>query len=316
MYMCRLFFFWNESQPVLSKHIIRFLEQSVHDSRNTPGIEGDDYHTHLDGYGIAGFRPETGRWSIYKSPDVYHIDSKYSRVLDHFSTFPFVVGHIRNATEQSTIHPINTYENTHPFYYKNQVFMHNGKIQDFQAKRHIIIGAIDTDLQKQIRGNTDTELLFYLFLSNIREYSNHSTYSETGILQHALLMTLEFLQKHFHLVLCNIIYANKTHALCTRYIYEKNARRRREPPSLYWNMTTNSDELRSLEFPRIPSTPKGTCVTSSPKYFAHSNINKHTNHQKKWVITSEPIVHTQTLVPQNTLGILEIKSGVMSISSL
>ena len=287
MYMCRLFFFWNESQPVLSKHITRFLEQSVHDSRNTPGINGEDYHTHLDGYGIAGFRPETGRWSIYKSPDVYHIDSKYSRVLDHFSTFPFVVGHIRNATEQNTIHPKNTYENTHPFYYKNQVFMHNGKIQDFQSKRHVLIGAIDIDLQKQIRGNTDTELLFYLFLSNIRESTiQNPSYSEIGILRHALLMTLEFLQKHFHLVLCNIIYANKTHALCTRYLYDKNSRRRREPPSLYWNMTT------------------------------HSNINKQTKTQKKWVITSEPIVHTQTLVPQNTLGILEIKSGVMSISSL
>lgn len=290
--MCRLFFIWNESQSVSEKHIIRFLEQSHHDSRNTPGINGEDHHTHLDGYGIAGFRPETSRWSIYKSPDIYKNDSKYSRVVDQFSTYPFVVGHIRNATEHSTIHPKNTYENTHPFYYKNQVFLHNGKIQDFQTKRHIIIGSIATDLQKQIRGNTDTELLFYLFLSEFRESTiQNPTYSETEILRHALLMTLEFIQKHFSLVLFNIVYANKTHAVFTRYIYDKSRSHngnRREPPSLYWNMTT------------------------------HSNINKptHTHTQKKWIITSEPIIHTQSLVPKNTLGILEIKTGELTISPI
>jgi len=34
----------------------------------------------------------------------------------------------------------------------------------------------------------------------------------------------------------------------------------------------NSDEIRSLEFPRIPPAPKGTCVTSPPEYFTNGRL--------------------------------------------
>lgn len=343
--MCRLFFVWNDRHHTVSeKDIITFLEQSDHAQRNTPGIaKSIDFHTHMNGYGLGGFRPETGRWSTYKSPNIYRNDAKYKEVVKRFATFPVMVGHIRNTTEltghfePTTIHRD---ENTHPFYYKNHIFTHNGQIRDFHKNAHVLFNAIAPDLRKQIRGNTDTEMIFYLFLTNIRRRmsraeTEHFTPADT--LYMALKDTLEIIESHFQYLSFNIVYANKTHALFTRYKHSSN--RSSEQLSLYWNVQSipenvvrrNTRKLRRRSRRSLPKLLR-TTFSGVPSYsfrFASGIVrnllrpNDVVNPRMyggeavvNWIITSEPIIPTQTLVPKNTLGIVELSTGNLSVYRL
>jgi len=286
--MCRLFLSLHKHSNVSEHNILSFLQQSHHTQKNTPGINSiSDHNNHMDGYGFAGFNEETDRWNIYKSVSVYHKDIDHNKFISRFIRYSFVIGHIRNSSNVKHIplSQVNTYENTHPFYYRNQVFFHNGTIIGFHEKIDVLLAAIDSDLRKHIRGNTDTELVFYLFLSNIRKISKLKQDNPT-VLRISLLNTLHFLQTHFDLFLFNIIYANKNYSLVTRYIYTLRPSTRK-PPTLYWNIPASKHVGNTFE--RIGN---------------------------KLLISSEPISEKQFLVPANTLIIIKNDTCEISVNSL
>jgi predicted glutamine amidotransferase len=164
--MCRLFFsFRNKSiKPLLQD----FLAQSIHKTKNTPMLNNRrDHITHTDGFGIAWTNgeqdlntdKETNLWKIYKQPKLYTEDSKLDAVLD---TIPnnIVIAHIRKKTYGNA-----SMENTHPFHYDDQIFVQNGKIGDFQKHISLLQPYMYLPLSTEIRGETDTEYLFFMFLS-------------------------------------------------------------------------------------------------------------------------------------------------------
>ena len=418
-------------ENVSEKEIVAFLEQSHHAKRNTPGILNSvDYDTHLNGYGFGGFQPKTKRWHIYKSPDMYRKDANYRSIIRRFATYPIVIGHIRN-TEVFTdkIHPtvLHTRENTHPFQYKSHVFVHNGTIRHFHENASFLLNAIAPDLRPHILGNTDTEVIFYLFLTNIRrrmmfgrdgnskicevfrtrsgrntrklrrtkfignsdelrsliqegdkfatasslefqgvaestgrsksaifgrdevsyenphsptasppEYFTVSREKDVDILHGALLDTLEMIRKKFPYAQFNLVYANKTHALFTRYTHSSDSSH--EQSSLYWNREFENlrrrsrSEFKDLLSPKDVVNPQFSGETKSrtkfkdllsPKDVVNPQFSGETKSrtkipdakwkeaQPKWIITSEPISRQQTLVPKNTLGIIDLSTGAL-----
>jgi glutamine amidotransferase len=80
-----------------------------------------------------------------------------------------VVAHVREASV-GPVHP----ENTHPFLSGDWLFAHNGTVARFRAEpavRAAIEAEIDPDLRQRIRGSTDSERCFYLFLTCLRARS-------------------------------------------------------------------------------------------------------------------------------------------------
>lgn len=75
-----------------------------------------------------------------------------------------LIAHIREATvgAQRT-------ENTHPFRYRHWLFAHTGTIESFAALRGRLRESLPMFLQRDVRGETDSELLFYLFLSFLHD---------------------------------------------------------------------------------------------------------------------------------------------------
>lgn len=54
--------------------------------------------------------------------------------------------------------------NSHPFAFNNFLFMHNGEIEDFQLIQRFLRRELSDDIYSWIRGQTDSEHLFALFM--------------------------------------------------------------------------------------------------------------------------------------------------------
>jgi glutamine amidotransferase len=74
-----------------------------------------------------------------------------------------VVAHVRKAT----VGAIDK-RNAHPFRFGLWLFAHNGTLKSFDDWRHKLVEAMDWDLRAEVKGSTDSEHCFYLFLSHLR----------------------------------------------------------------------------------------------------------------------------------------------------
>jgi len=60
-------------------------------------------------------------------------------------------------------------ENTHPFRYRQWLFAHTGTIAGFSTLRSRLSDSLPQFLQRDVRGETDSELFFHLFLSFLHD---------------------------------------------------------------------------------------------------------------------------------------------------
>jgi predicted glutamine amidotransferase len=120
-------------------------------------------HEHPHGWGIG--------WYVDGSPHVRrgllpaHADEAFAAAGRELRS-RIVVAHVRDAS----VGPVQ-HENTHPFLYDRWLFAHNGTVARYGSDpdvREALAAEIDPDLRGRIRGDTDSERLFYLFLTRLR----------------------------------------------------------------------------------------------------------------------------------------------------
>jgi len=75
-----------------------------------------------------------------------------------------VIGHVR----QPTIGTLRT-ENTHPFRYRQWLFAQTGTISCFDQVRERLMGSVPEFLRAGIRGDSDAEIVFQVFLSFLHD---------------------------------------------------------------------------------------------------------------------------------------------------
>lgn len=75
-----------------------------------------------------------------------------------------MIGHIR----QPTVGNLRT-ENTHPFRYRQWLFAQTGTLVGFESVRERLMEIQPAFLRPNVRGDTDSELFFYLFLSYLHD---------------------------------------------------------------------------------------------------------------------------------------------------
>ncbi|MCS6900477.1 MAG: class II glutamine amidotransferase [Myxococcales bacterium] len=75
-----------------------------------------------------------------------------------------LLGHVRLAT----VGTLRT-ENTHPFRFRQWLFAHTGNLPAFPSLRERLIESIPQFLRRNVRGETDSELIFHLFLSFLHD---------------------------------------------------------------------------------------------------------------------------------------------------
>lgn len=271
--MCRLFFSFHNKH--VKSLLEEFLAQSIHKTKYTPYL--NNYRGHVintDGFGIAWKQTEDHDWNIYKQPKVYTEYEGLDDIINSIQGDDIVIAHIRKKTYGNA-----SLENTHPFYYDKQVFVQNGKIDSFYKHVSTLDQYMHKSLFSKIRGQTDTEYLFFLFISCkkylqlksrelVRNISKNSTrkkrgnkmeFSETQIELYekiinntslfeiktkeyyyninAFYILVGIFREHSIELLANIIYANNTVVLMSRYIYYDQTKyeEKKSPKSLYWN---------------------------------------------------------------------------------
>ena len=175
--MCRLFLSYGYNKHT-KQNIERFFRQSSHTKKHTPGQDNPrDLLRHQDGFGLAWMKD--AEWHIYKQPVLYTEDPGFASRL-HRIPKEIVLGHLRN--NQTPMAGKRHENNTHPFLHEKQVLMHNGYIGQYQKHRSTLLTYIDPEYKNQIRGETDTEILFYMLLSIIkRKYKKKPNMKQVGI---------------------------------------------------------------------------------------------------------------------------------------
>jgi glutamine amidotransferase len=112
---------------------------------------------HRDGWGIAVH--DDKEWTLDKGVECARHDTRFhERAIG--SRGSFMVAHIR----QKTVGPTSIL-NTHPFHRGRWVFAHNGTVKDVEHLRR----RSSARRLAEVRGDTDSELLFAFLLSRLDE---------------------------------------------------------------------------------------------------------------------------------------------------
>ena len=148
--MCRLFGFRSVIKSRIHSSLVSADNALVHQSERHP-----------DGWGVAYYKQ--GVPHLVKTADTAVADSIFKRVSGVVSS-QTVLAHLRKATcgELSMI-------NSHPFQHGRWTFAHNGGIPQFEDYRDELTSMIDPDLRGFVLGDTDSEVIFYYLLSNMRK---------------------------------------------------------------------------------------------------------------------------------------------------
>ena len=127
------------------------IDQSLHSRLGAETTNGD-------GFGIGWYdaAPVPG---VFRSIEPAWNDQNLRELAGHVSS-PLFFAHIRAAIGSAV-----QQTNCHPFRYGRWLFMHNGFIDGFAAIKRDLVLAVDESLFPQIKGQADTEVLFYLALT-------------------------------------------------------------------------------------------------------------------------------------------------------
>jgi glutamine amidotransferase len=152
--MCR-WLAYSGSPIVLSRALYTpahsLIDQSLH---STLGAEP----TNGDGFGIGWYdaMPEPG---VFHSIEPAWNDQNLRELAGHISSGHFFA-HIRAAIGSAV-----QQTNCHPFRHGRWLFMHNGYVAELATVKRDLVLTVDESLYPQIKGQSDTELLFYLALT-------------------------------------------------------------------------------------------------------------------------------------------------------
>jgi predicted glutamine amidotransferase len=116
-----------------------------------------------DGFGVGWYAPRL-TWE----PAIYHDvspawNNRNLRSMAKLLASPCILAHVRAATPGSEVNLANC----HPFQYGAYLLMHNGHIGEFRRVRRRLLGELTDEAFDVVRGSTDTEHLFAVFVDEI-----------------------------------------------------------------------------------------------------------------------------------------------------
>ena len=136
---------------VLYTPVHSLIDQSLHSKLGAETTNGD-------GFGV-GWYDTTPAPGVFRSIEPAWNDQNLHELAGHVSSHLFFA-HIRAAIGSAV-----QQTNCHPFRHGRWLWMHNGFVGGFAAVKRDLVLAVDESLFGEIKGGTDTEVLFYLALS-------------------------------------------------------------------------------------------------------------------------------------------------------
>ncbi len=125
--------------------------------------------------------------------------------------------HVRAASEGCI-----TDVNCHPFQFEKYLFMHNGTVYGFKLIRRCLSDALDDDIYNWLKGQTDSEHVFALFIQTMRDHQLNSAKLDDFI--NGLKLTIDRLssmlaiKKADPLMFLNLAITDGIRTIACRYI--------------------------------------------------------------------------------------------------
>lgn len=152
--MCRMFAV-RATHATAVAHELASAEHSLRCQSQCDLINRD----HSDGWGVASFR--NGSVDLHRGALPAYADEEFDRSC-HSVKSTTVIAHVRRASKGET-----KLANSHPFTYGQWAFAHNGTLTALDALREGMLSEIPARLRDNIKGETDSELMFYWLLRRL-----------------------------------------------------------------------------------------------------------------------------------------------------
>ncbi len=121
-------------------------------------------HRHPHGWGVAWHPARSGAPEIRRGVMAAHADDDFSEAARRARS-RVVLAHVRDASVGAV-----ALQNTHPFVEGPWVLAHNGTVARFarvRSVREALEREMGADRRRRLRGDTDSERLFHLFLARL-----------------------------------------------------------------------------------------------------------------------------------------------------
>jgi glutamine amidotransferase len=244
--MCRWFLFYSHNKIIMKDLLCKPNNSLIKQSYKKPYSpllnvpNNRDHEINVDGFGIGWYfdnNIEPCKYLGLKPPwnDINLIN------ISKFIKTHLLFGHIRaiKPFSNSIVHEYNC----HPFSYKNFLFMHNGDISNFSSFKKSVVTYLNDDVYSKIRGNTDSEFCFAIFLNMLKKkFYNNGGYLPPQYFKHLVLRVIKKIY-HFSIkndinssLSLNFAFTDGRTIICTRFLNKKNE----EPPSLYYYKKNNN----------------------------------------------------------------------------
>ncbi len=224
--MCR--FFAYKGQPILMDDLLykpknSLIKQSAMAHESEEPLNGD-------GFGIGWYDKrldaEPGLFvSVRPAWNDRNLRSIAKKIVS-----PCIFAHVRAASMGDV-----SESNCHPFHFKNLMFMHNGSIGGFQQIKRFVRRLLSDEVYEWIRGQTDSEHLFALFLENLKKKKHARNSSEN--MAEVLIATIKQIEKIKRAnkiretSYINVCISDGEHIVAIRYVSNK----REKAPTLYYS---------------------------------------------------------------------------------
>ncbi len=158
------------------------IHQSFHSSEQEEPLNGD-------GFGVAWYVPDlSDEPALFKevSPAWNNLNLLSLAAVTRSNC---ILAHVRAATPGLPV----TQLNCHPFTWSRYAFMHNGHVARFRSIRRRLLERLSDDAFHQIKGSTDSELVFALLADHLRRQPD--THDGANPLARALAKTIRDLEQ-------------------------------------------------------------------------------------------------------------------------
>lgn len=259
--MCRFVgFIGNETliDDILVKPSNSLVAQSLHARETT-------YTTNGDGFGLAWYAKEVSpEPALFKAITPAWNNQNLLNISAKVKTDCFFA-HVRAATGGG----VND-NNCHPFRWGKYTFMHNGHIGRFvKVKRHLR-HLLDDDTYEWVKGETDTEHAFALFVQNFKQLENPSLQDMGEVLKQTIYQINSLVKEYAdnevsHLNLC---ITDGEQMVISRYSSNFNIS---PPSSLYYSRGSSFQKKDDGDIHMIdPSDGNGCTLVCSEKLNDHT----------------------------------------------
>jgi glutamine amidotransferase len=260
----------------------------------------------LAGFGIVAWDKASANSQLpyfYKTQHLPFYDENLRNLVKKITPY-CMLSHIRGVPYNSN--SVVSNQNVHPFMFEgtNIALAHNGELFGFNEMKYDLLPHIKPIYQNKIKGTTDSEWIYAVFISQLPHESHHY---ETHEIIDAIMQTLKILQqvRHKHNLRTNspvnIFITNGDFIAATRFVFDYGWQELGEEP------TTHS-AYHSLWY------------TYGETYGFYENAYRMTAGDKRSsiILASEPLTEDVTTwieVPEYTLMVARLQNGEINIVS-